>query len=201
MNKITFSMLFILVLLLANLGHSSEELSSGGDKSPSGKYYSLMDRKTNIDGRLDEGGWLIYIATKDHPDKHVLILDAKLYAEVKWSQRDNWFALLDRWDGHRTDLYVFQIVDSKTDLTGFDVKCVYRSPDFKFGYTNTIHWNILSWNMSEGTIKIQCKFWDEDYQDTKTCIYDNVPFCPPMSLKGSDAKKRISNEVELKTPE
>jgi len=183
MNKITFSMLFILVLLLANLGHSSEELSSGGDKSPSGKYYSLMDRKTNIDGRLDEGGWLIYIATKDHPDKHVLILDAKLYAEVKWSQRDNWFALLDRWDGHRTDLYVFQ------------------SPDFKFGYTNTIHWNILSWNMSEGTIKIQCKFWDEDYQDTKTCIYDNVPFCPPMSLKGSDAKKRISNEVELKTPE
>ncbi len=143
-------------------------------KSPSGKYGCTFNRVINPDGEYDPDLWIIRIALTAEPNKLLFVMKGIRSASVKWSPLDDWFSILEEEDGHFTYLHIFEIIE---EGKGFSVKHVYQPPYFD---SATVHWDIISWNMSKGTVDMKVEYEDEgeDGIEIKTCRYKNVPFCP-----------------------
>lgn len=193
MNGILFKAFYLFVFSFVHIGHASEQAADRGhtmelgvaefrDRSPSGQYYCEIDGKADATGERVPG-WNIYLIAKAHPGKKTLIFDTIRTADIKWSSFDKWFAILDYADGHTTNIYIYIIIDDGEKLIA---KTIYQSPTVGIANShiltddpiNTYFWDIVSWDILNGEVKIQCKFRSDLSNDFKTRTYI-VPVCFP----------------------
>ncbi len=142
-------------LMIVGAVYSAEVAGKQGTeiwKSPKGNYLCRF-----IPGEHgSEQGGRIYLESTNDPNKRKLLFESPRWVEVKWSSDDHWFAIIDNRDWHITSLQVYHIFDTLSDPKDWDMEMVYHSPG-PMRYDS--HWSIVSWNMPDGTVRIECKFF------------------------------------------
>lgn len=83
--------------------------------------------------------------------KETRLLTTDRWAEVVWSPRDEWFAIIDHWDGQASTLSVYEIVAGSSGEV-VRISKQYQSPS---PGTIGIEWSLIGWSVKNGTVRIK----------------------------------------------
>lgn len=83
--------------------------------------------------------------------KETRLLTTDRWAEVIWSPKDEWFAVIDHWDGQSSTLFVYEIAVGNSGEK-VRVSKEYESPSS--GAIGT-EWSLIEWSVKTGTVRIK----------------------------------------------
>lgn len=147
------------------------------------------------DGQIDDGT-LVYLCPKSNIEKEFLIFNAIRGVDIKWSPDDYWLAIIDNNDGHKTNIHILHIIESRNNKNILKTEIVYSDPttgnyspkDIRGNTLEDVFWDLVAWDIPQGKIVIKCTFASEDRSYNKTLKYE-VPIALP-----SPAHQAVEND-------
>ena len=107
--------------------------------SPNGEFEAYTTA-ANDDG----SGMKLYLRRANSDDAGVLVRQSNRWSDAKWSPDSRFVAVIDHFDGHISDVYVFGVATADASPTLF-----YHTPDL---HSYDVKWGVTGWVVSRREI-------------------------------------------------
>ncbi|HSJ03514.1 MAG TPA: hypothetical protein VK956_13720 [Verrucomicrobium sp.] len=146
-------LLLVILLLIISTACSvaAERETSASNSSPDGNYVLKIEARP-------EAGRDLYLVSSEDAKTRVLLESTDRWMNFRWAPNSQYCVVENHSDGHITSLKIFKIYGRGKD--GAIVwEEVYHSPSPQ---RYDCFWTLLNWNLKSGTVKLHCRYREEE---------------------------------------